>query len=561
MKKFLLSFSLILCLLSAADSAYGQSVWYIRRTPPEPWTWAPILNDNITEMDAVFGVGGWNSGYFSTVDPAVAFGPTSTYVFLEGGDDHAIDLNNFLIANMATIEAWVYAGGRLFLNAAPNEGSSMNWGFGGATNVYPDYSPNAYAADPLHPIFLGPYSPVGTSWTGNYFGHSTVDVPCGWVLIDNGSESLLSEITWGLGMVMFGGMTVTSWHSPAPNASNLRKNIHSYLAFDEPFYITTYFTYPDSVYCKYEDNPLPVLDPTSDVGIFSATPAGLELDSITGEIDLAASTEGTYIITNTVTLGGCDYLSAFTLTVAPSPVADAGPDVYVCRGQSANFDGGGADTYMWTPPTYLDDPTLEDPLVTPLTNNYYQLIASDIYGCSDTDDAWVYLYPDPVIYAGEDVILMLGSEVELNATGGVTYTWTPVESLTNPDISNPIAFPEDTTMYVVTGTDANGCVSTDTVFVYVIEDSDIWSPTAFTPNGDGLNDTYKPGFIGIGTITDFSIYNRWGKLVYYSDDPEIGWDGTMNSQEQEIGTYVVVIKGATQFGDLVSKTTTVALLR
>lgn len=564
MKKTLLITVLLVTMLSGIQEAFSQEVWYIRRTPPEPWTWAPTPNENITEMDAVFGAGVWNSDYYTTVDVAAAFGPTSKYVFLEGGDDHAIPMADFLAVNLGLIYDWVYAGGHLFMNAAPNYGTSMAWGVDGITLTYPDYSASGFAVALTHPIFAGPYTPTGTSWTGNYFGHATVSVPCGFTLIENEyGDVLASEMTFGLGVIIFGGMTTTSWHAPAPQASNMRKNIHDYLANTaEPFFVSTYFEYPDSIYCKYEDNPFPVFGAGSDPGVFAATPAGLDLDVITGEVNLATSTAGTYIITNTVTVGGCDYLSAFTFTVSDSPTADAGPDQSICEGATAYLNGSGGTTYLWTPPVYLSDPNIANPaVVAPPTNVFYQLIAYDINGCSDTDDVAIFLYPNPIIDAGEDQIMVLGGFTELNATGGVSYVWTPAISLSDPNISNPTAFPEDTTVYVVTGTDLNGCIGTDTVIIYVIESSDIASPNAFTPNGDGLNDVFKPTFIGLGEVTDFSVYSRWGALLYFTTDPTAGWDGNYKDQEQEVGTYIVVVKGVNQFGDVIVKTGTLALLR
>jgi gliding motility-associated-like protein len=562
-KALLLSLLFTLCGL-AEIQAQATEVWYIRRTPPEPWTWAPTPNENITEMNAVFGAGVWNSDYYTSVDPLVAFGPTSKYVFLEGGDDHAIPMNDFLVDNLDLIYEWVYAGGHLFMNAAPNYGTSMDWGLDAVVLTYPDYSwdGNAVAVD--HPIFAGPYTPVGLSWSGTYFGHATISAPCGFTLIENEyGDVLCSEATYGLGVIIYGGMTTTSWHSPAPHSSNMRKNIHDYLAnAAEPFFVSTFFEYPDSIYCRYEDNPLPVLGAGSDPGIFAATPDGLVIDSITGEITLADSEPGDYIITNTVNVAGCDYLSAFILTVSDSPTASAGPDQNICKGANATLDGGGGTTYMWTPPVYLDDPTLEDPtVIAPPTNVFYQLIAYDVNGCSDTDDVAIFLYPDPIIDAGEDEIMVLGGFTELNATGGVSYVWAPAESVSDPNISNPTAFPEDTTIYVVTGTDLNGCIGTDTVIIFVIEESDIATPNAFTPNGDGLNDYYRPSFLGLGNITDFSIYSRWGALLYFSADPTQGWDGMFNGNEQEVGNYIVVIKAVNQFGEPIVKTGMVALLR
>lgn len=563
MKKLLLSTFVLISLLTSVQTAFSQATekYYLRRTPPEPWTWAPILNTNITEMDNVFGIGGWNSGYYSTVDPDVVFSDNTCFVFMEGGDDHAIDMKNFIDANITLIEDWVTNGGNLFLNAAPNEGVDINCGFGGIVINYPDYASNVNAVDPTHPIFVGPHVPVGTSWSGTYFGHATILGPGLTTLIEDtpSGKAVCSELSWGGGKVIFGGMTVTSWDSPSPQCINVRMNIFEYLSS----YVFLDFTYPDSIYCQFEDDPLPVFAVGADTGIFVATPTGLVIDSITGEIDLSASLPGVYEVSNFMDGLSCaSGSSTFTVTIAGTPVADAGPDVSLCRGDSVQLDGSGGVTYLWTPPVYLDDPTLEDPTVqAPPTNMFYQLIAYNEFGCPDTDDVMVTLYPDPVIDAGEDQVMVLGGFAALDASGGATYVWTPAEWLDNALISNPTAFPEDTTIFVVIGTDINGCVDTDSVTIFVVEESDILSPTAFTPNGDGLNDTYKPSFVGIGSITEFSIYNRWGSLLYYTADPTLGWDGNFKDNEQEVGTYVVVIKGLTQQGDPIVKTSTLALLR
>jgi len=94
-----------------------------------------------------------------------------------------------------------------------------------------------------------------------------------------------------------------------------------------------------------------------------------------------------------------------------------------------------------------------------------------------------------------------------------------------------------------------------------LEDIDIISPSAFTSNGDGLNDYYPPLFIGMGIITGYSIYNRWGSLIFESSDLHIGWDGTYRSQKQEVGTYLVNIRGINKYGKSINKTITLALLR
>ncbi len=245
-----------------------------------------------------------------------------------------------------------------------------------------------------------------------------------------------------------------------------------------------------------------------------------------------------------------------------SGFGDAGPDLSLCRGDTAALTGSGGVYYTWSPPVYLSSTSVASPLVeNPLTNMYYTLIVKNDLGCSDTDDVVVYLYDNPIIDAGIDQYMVDGAFVNLSASGGVTYTWTPPDFVTDPLAGNTTAFPLDTTVYYVVGIDANGCESFDSMTVFVLDQTIIASPTAFTPNADGLNDTYKPILIGLGEITGFSIYNRWGDLIFDSNDASIGWDGTFRSNEQEIGNYVVVIHAMDGLGKEIIKSSMVLLMR
>ncbi|MFI5171661.1 MAG: hypothetical protein ACHQFW_04680, partial [Chitinophagales bacterium] len=363
MNKFLKSIATLLIVFNVYTS-FTQTceAWYIRRTPPEPWTWCPVLNTNITEMDNVFGVGGWNSGYFTTVDVTDAFGPDSKFVFLEGGDNHAIDLKDFLAVNMTAIENWVFNGGCLFLNAAPNEGADINFGFGGTLLDYTPamYASNVEATDPLHPIFLGPYGPTGLAWTGTAYTHAKITGTGLTVLINEtfSGYTACAEKTWGAGIVMFGGMTVTGWHAPFTQARNLRQNMFSYLYN----YVTATganFTYPDSIYCKSDPDPFPVFDPGADTGTFTATPVGMVIDSTTGQVDLTASTPGTYTITNGA-LVGCSG-GAFIMIIAADPKANFFyPTDPYCSDDidptPSYFLGGTAGAFTSSPPGLVINP-------------------------------------------------------------------------------------------------------------------------------------------------------------------------------------------------------------
>jgi gliding motility-associated-like protein len=256
-----------------------------------------------------------------------------------------------------------------------------------------------------------------------------------------------------------------------------------------------------------------------------------------------------------------DTITVYAYTV--EGIADAGPDTIVCPGDTINLQGGGGNTYLWQPPVYLSDVT--DPnaeVQAPLTDMYYFLIAYNELGCSDTDIVYIDLLPEPEIDAGQDKVMIVGGFTQLIADGGVTYEWSPVEPLSDPNIYNPIATPDDTMMFYVTGWDEFGCVGYDSVTVFVQDPVYIVSPNAFTPNGDELNDYFKPVIVGPGTLLDFQVYNRWGQLVYEWNGTDRGWDGTFKGQEAEIGTYITTARAIDDLtGDELTDTGSVVLMR
>lgn len=205
-----------------------SSVAYVRSTVGAPWG----VTANETAMNTAFGAGNWLDLRYESINPVSLFAPATRFVFLEGGDSNADELEAFLFRNRVLIESWVAAGGSLFINAAPNEGDGMNFLFGVSLNFAPDYSLVSYqglAARPSHPIFNGPSTPVGAAWSGSGFAHATVSGAGLTALITNDTGGLLlAERSWGLGRVLFGGMTTPNFHSPSPQGLNLRANILAY---------------------------------------------------------------------------------------------------------------------------------------------------------------------------------------------------------------------------------------------------------------------------------------------------------------------------------------------
>lgn len=136
--------------------------------------------------------------------------------------------------------------------------------------------------------------------------------------------------------------------------------------------------------------------------------------------------------------------------------------------------------------------------------------------------------------AGPDVTIGQGESTQLHATGGNGWTWSPTNGLSGANIPDPIATPNGTTFYSVT-TMVGDCIFTDEVIVNVVRRID--PPNTFTPNGDGINDTWEiPGMVSYPGA-QVVIHDRWGQIVYKSTGYRDPWDGTNNGARLADGTY------------------------
>ena len=203
------------------DIMPGTNAYYLDNGTP-PWG----QPDYGLAMDNVFGGGNWTAATYN--DDAMAILNDADFLYLEGSDSSADELNAWLGANLGALEAWVNGGGNLYINAAPNEGGNINFPFG-ATLIYPDFSNEGHASGP-HPIFDGPYTPVATDYTGNAFGHATVSGGGTTVIENEFGSPVVTEATVTGGTVMMGGMTAPFWQQPQPESQNLLQNILAYVS-------------------------------------------------------------------------------------------------------------------------------------------------------------------------------------------------------------------------------------------------------------------------------------------------------------------------------------------
>ena len=177
-------------------------------------------------------------------------------------------------------------------------------------------------------------------------------------------------------------------------------------------------------------------------------------------------TNTNYIVQVTDT-NGCNALDTISITVKQAPTVDAGPDPNICSGESAQLQANGAATFQWSPVGSLINPAAANPIASPLQSTTYTVVGTAANGCTNMDSVTVIVHPLPPANAGPDVSFCEGGSVQLQASGGVSYQWTPATGLSNPLIPNPIAQPDISTNYNVQVTDTNGCNALDTISITV----------------------------------------------------------------------------------------------
>jgi gliding motility-associated-like protein len=143
----------------------------------------------------------------------------------------------------------------------------------------------------------------------------------------------------------------------------------------------------------------------------------------------------------------------------------------------------------------------------------------------------------------------------------MNFAWLPATGLNNPFIQNPVAVLDRDITYQVTASTASDCKAIAYVRVKVYKGPEIYVPSAFTANGDGLNDLLYVIPAGIKVFHYFSIYNRWGQLAFTTSNPAVGWDGKIQGVLQSTAVFVWMAEAVDYFGNLIRRKGTVTLLR
>jgi gliding motility-associated-like protein len=222
---------------------------------------------------------------------------------------------------------------------------------------------------------------------------------------------------------------------------------------------------PDIIVCDGQSVQLNFPN-TIGSGIYAWDPP-IDLDNIA--IASPTSTpiaDVTYILTYTENT--CVVTDEINILAASPVLANAGVDQSICEGFSTQLSASGGVVYSWDNVSTLDAPLTSSPIASPSFTTTYIVTVSDVNGCDDTDDIQITVNPLPLLDAGSDLFVCAGNEAQLNATGIGTFSWGADPTLSATNISNPTAAPIVNTIYTVSRTDVNNCVSSDNLTVNVV---------------------------------------------------------------------------------------------
>jgi gliding motility-associated-like protein len=260
--------------------------------------------------------------------------------------------------------------------------------------------------------------------------------------------------------------------------------------------------------------------------VLDATTAGASYQWQDGSTapSFAVQQAGTYWVE--VTVSACTISDTIVVTTTPLTVPELGPDLTLCEGDSTVLQVvPGAASVLWSTGS-------TDPEITVSSADQYSVTLS-LNGCTTTDAIEVNVVPFiDQIDLGPDRPICPGEKLTLGtATIAPEYVW-------STGANTPTIQIEDAGLYVLSI--SGSCASaSDTVLVFAGNCPPlVYVPNAFSPDGDGMNEVFGP--VITGTIDDYEllVFDRWGEVIFTSNDRSAGWDGRVDGTDAQQGVYV-----------------------
>ena len=253
---------------------------------------------------------------------------------------------------------------------------------------------------------------------------------------------------------------------------------------------------------------------------------------------------GTFNYSISTTGNNCITASASgTISVLQTPAVQFDPVNGICT-NAPSFQVNALPASGIFTGTGITSGGMFSPSVAGVGNHTIRYTFTAANGCSNYQEQIIAVYPLPGINAGPDKFVLEGGQITLtpsqNATVTLTYLWTPSAYLNDPTAANPVVNSPLTDMtYTMTATTDKGCSITDQVFVKLLKQVAI--PNIFSPNGDGVHDTWVIDYLDSYPGCTVDIYNRYGQHIYHSEGYGKPWDGTIKGNPVPIGTYYYIV--------------------
>ena len=248
-----------------------------------------------------------------------------------------------------------------------------------------------------------------------------------------------------------------------------------------------------------------------------------------------------------VTIDNLCHTQSFTDSVTIKSMAPKVTDTLLCGAGSATLQvQGEAAMYQWYatatgPDTDILHESADGTFITPPLDTTTPFWVSAVDGQCESERVKAIVFVDLTsAQAGNDTTIHLGESLPLQASGGNTYQWSPSQWLSHDEVANPIATPLEDITYTVTVTSHTGCVFEDDVTINVLDE--LLIPNTFTPNGDGINDTWIITYIENYENNQVLIFDRTGRQLMAFDNYQQSWDGTIHGNPLPGDTYFYIIR-------------------
>jgi gliding motility-associated-like protein len=320
---------------------------------------------------------------------------------------------------------------------------------------------------------------------------------------------------------------------------------------------------PDQLSCNKEPVQLGTL-PRANF-IYSWSPAiGLSDPNISNPL-AAPDVTTHYVLTSRSLGGGCRTTDTAIITASSvsNKMALLGKDVFCAGfGDSAVLQVDPADNIQWFKDNLPIKGAVFDKYKVTQSGSYYAVLVS-AEGCllnTQKQPVFIDKARPGITYPVEYAVINLPYRLAARSFGS-SVLWDPVVYLDNATNVSPIFKGPEDQLYTIDIKTNTGCVTVDTQLVKVIKGVDIYVPTAFTPNGDGLNELLRPTLMGVKELQYFRIYNRWGQLIFETKTKRDGWNGRINGAPQATGVVVWEVQALGVDGKTYAKRGTSVLVR